>query len=59
MLGELIAIVGLACLANAALAAAADTYGDRAAWFVDGLIKLSGGLAMAWASPALAFFLAG
>ena len=52
--GPLIAIIGLACLGNAALGAAARTYGDRAAWFVDGLIKLSGGLAMAWASPALA-----
>jgi hypothetical protein len=52
--GPLIAIIGLACLANAALAAAAVGYGERAAWFVDGVIKVSGGLAMA--SPALGIF---
>jgi hypothetical protein len=49
--GPLIGVLGIACCVNAA-AAWFTSYSLRAAWFIDGVLKLAFGLAMAW--PAFA-----
>jgi hypothetical protein len=53
-LGSLIALVGTLCVANVAAAWRWTDYRPDIAWFIDGLIKLSGGLLLVATSPAIA-----
>lgn len=46
--GPLIVALGILCLGNAGLAAAAPSYALPALWFSDGVLKLVGGAALLW-----------
>lgn len=51
--GPLIGLLGCTCILNAALAWRMNDFSASAFWFVDGLLKLSAGIALMLTSPLL------